>query len=1054
MAGENAGTVYAEIRVKLDQLQNDIGKVHNLFHNMGKNVDKSTKETEKSISSMGKGVNKSLEEMSKTGINKMASMMQGMQKAIIALPIIGLITAIIASVKKLATAVIDWIKDTSQAYVKQQEELAKLNALVNSTGATAWTNTRRLQEQAKELSNATGTALNDVMALQSVLLRFGEITGEIFERSSQVALDLAAAMGTDASNAAQTLGMALSDPEQGITRLRRAGVFLSTAQQNLIKSLEATGQRAEAQRVIIAALEETYGGLAETIDNVSEQSRLEIATERLRVAQGEATNAISQWWFKIRAEWTEARAEAIELRNATRRAENADYSDHIAQIQRLAERYARTREELERINEIMRSGGEVAGSDVIRSQLDAEMAAMAVVNERNAAFVDRRRNELNTAIADAERYAFRMYDLYRLTASEALSIDIDGMREMAEIEESMGNYQRRNMIRAIEEYRELNTILEARRDTLNAVLETERNYLAHTENRSNEISIEEARLSQLDDLEARLAEINTIRTNSDAETLRALGEEARLRGELWITEEQSVQQRLSAIQAQGQAYNQLLTAAIAAREAMGEVETPATLEIDNWITTLQSNFNGLANEYNNLLSQMETTTTFTREDINEFIDGIQESLRLARRAIQDDFERETANAGNEEERIAAHERYLQRLLQIDKQAMDALDNFAQQNGVMWSENAEEWNRIVDIYDRVSERLAEIADENQAAAEVRWFEDYSHRIRVAQATQARDTEALIELERQRALNQLRNSDIYINASTEVREEMEEQLRLLMDLNRQDPIKKWFESAKEHGPQLIELMSTIMEGYTDGIRRQVEEQLRIEQEAHRKKLELIEAEKQARLYAMGFVEAATEEQHQRELELAIESGDQQRIFKAHSDHEKFKIEEEFREQTEAAEKEYQNRKLQLEHQVAMAQWRMQLTNAVAQAAMAVLNVMATTGLFGVALAKALGAAQIAIVAANQPKLQAFRSGGIVAGNNYSGDNVLARVNSGEMVLNKQQQQNMFDMINAGGGGRTETINLNIPITLDGKVITTVVVKNINDRQELIKQGSIVR
>ena len=49
--------------------------------------------------------------------------------------------------------------------------------------------------------------------------------------------------------------------------------------------------------------------------------------------------------------------------------------------------------------------------------------------------------------------------------------------------------------------------------------------------------------------------------------------------------------------------------------------------------------------------------------------------------------------------------------------------------------------------------------------------------------------------------------------------------------------------------------------------------------------------------------------------------------------------------------------------------------------------------------------------------FANGGIVGGNSYSGDKQLARVNSGEMLLNRQQQATLFNAIKSGklGGGQ---------------------------------------
>ena len=64
----------------------------------------------------------------------------------------------------------------------------------------------------------------------------------------------------------------------------------------------------------------------------------------------------------------------------------------------------------------------------------------------------------------------------------------------------------------------------------------------------------------------------------------------------------------------------------------------------------------------------------------------------------------------------------------------------------------------------------------------------------------------------------------------------------------------------------------------------------------------------------------------------------------------------------------------------------------------------------------AAVAAIVAAIMAGMSKFATGGIVGGNSYSGDKQVARVNSGEMILNKQQQANLLAIANGksvGGG-----------------------------------------
>jgi hypothetical protein len=60
---------------------------------------------------------------------------------------------------------------------------------------------------------------------------------------------------------------------------------------------------------------------------------------------------------------------------------------------------------------------------------------------------------------------------------------------------------------------------------------------------------------------------------------------------------------------------------------------------------------------------------------------------------------------------------------------------------------------------------------------------------------------------------------------------------------------------------------------------------------------------------------------------------------------------------------------------------------------------------------------------PKTQAFANGGIVGGSSYYGDKILARVNSGELVLNSDQQSKLYGQMNSGGGGDTIIPSLKI-------------------------------
>jgi len=80
----------------------------------------------------------------------------------------------------------------------------------------------------------------------------------------------------------------------------------------------------------------------------------------------------------------------------------------------------------------------------------------------------------------------------------------------------------------------------------------------------------------------------------------------------------------------------------------------------------------------------------------------------------------------------------------------------------------------------------------------------------------------------------------------------------------------------------------------------------------------------------------------------------------------------------------------------------------------------------------AQQVKILSTPMP---AFENGGIVAGSSFSGDNITARVNSGELILNREQQKRLFDMANGAGGGN-QTIIVKIGNTDFAKAVVNSV------------------
>ena len=86
----------------------------------------------------------------------------------------------------------------------------------------------------------------------------------------------------------------------------------------------------------------------------------------------------------------------------------------------------------------------------------------------------------------------------------------------------------------------------------------------------------------------------------------------------------------------------------------------------------------------------------------------------------------------------------------------------------------------------------------------------------------------------------------------------------------------------------------------------------------------------------------------------------------------------------------------------------------------------------IAMAATAAGLVASIANIPK---FANGGIFTGNSFIGDMNIARVNSGEMILNNRQQRNLFNLLNGNGGITNDNVK-EIKLKIEGRDLVSVI------------------
>lgn len=145
---------------------------------------------------------------------------------------------------------------------QMEKEQAQLAAVLKSTGEVAGYSRDQLNGMATALSNKSLFSTGEINQAQTALLAFTGVLGEEFVRAQQSAADMSARTGMSIQQTTELIGRALDVPSQGMASLSRQGFRFSDEQKALMQQLEATGKTAEAQGIILEALEESYGGAA------------------------------------------------------------------------------------------------------------------------------------------------------------------------------------------------------------------------------------------------------------------------------------------------------------------------------------------------------------------------------------------------------------------------------------------------------------------------------------------------------------------------------------------------------------------------------------------------------------------------------------------------------------------------------------------------------------------------------------------------------------------------------------------------------------------------
>ena len=190
--------------------------------------------------------------------------------------------------------VTDFFTSAVQGSMDYQNVLAQTEAVIASTGGAAGYTVEQMEELARSMSAAEGMSLfadDEILGAQNILATFTKVAGEQFAGATQASLDMAQALGMDASSAAMMMGKALNDPIKGLSALSRSGVSFTAEQQAMVEAMVEAGDVASAQNLILNEMAVQFGGSALKATETFEGSMV-LLSEAFEDAKGSIGDAL------------------------------------------------------------------------------------------------------------------------------------------------------------------------------------------------------------------------------------------------------------------------------------------------------------------------------------------------------------------------------------------------------------------------------------------------------------------------------------------------------------------------------------------------------------------------------------------------------------------------------------------------------------------------------------------------------------------------------------------------------------------------------------------
>lgn len=158
---------------------------------------------------------------------------------------------------------LDFLVGLTKKGIESQSAMDGLSAALETSGKASEISLNMLTKYAGKVQQLTKFDDEAVMSAEAMMLTFKSIGADVFPRAMGAAADLAQKFGGELAGSAQLLGRALEAPERNLEMMTRKGIIFSEEQMKMIRGFVETGNKAGAANLILSAVENTVGGLAQ-----------------------------------------------------------------------------------------------------------------------------------------------------------------------------------------------------------------------------------------------------------------------------------------------------------------------------------------------------------------------------------------------------------------------------------------------------------------------------------------------------------------------------------------------------------------------------------------------------------------------------------------------------------------------------------------------------------------------------------------------------------------------------------------------------------------------